>query len=86
MPEQSKFEDQQVAGDVLTSQKFAIGLYNTFAMEATCPDLHKDFLELLKQEHEMQNEIFKLMEGKGWYPIEMAKAEKIEKAKKMFEQ
>ena len=79
------FGDQQIAGDVLTSQKFAIGLYNQFAMEARKPNLHEDFIDILNQEHAMQSEIFKLMEEKQWYPIEMAKSEKIEQAKKCFE-
>ena len=85
MNENFDFKDQQIAGDILTSQKHATELYNQFAVEAKMPELHSDFMEMLNQEHQMQQEIFKLMEEKGWYPIEMAEAEKIEKTKKMFE-
>ncbi len=86
MASNSTFGDQQIAGDILTSQKYATELYNKFALESKMKELHDDFMEILGQEHEIQMEIFKLMEEKDWYPIEMAESQKIEEAKKTFQQ
>ncbi len=85
MNQNSDFKDQQIAGDVLTAQKYTTELYNRFALEAGMKKLHKDFTEILNQEHEIQVEMFELMEAKGWYPIEMAEQKKIQEAKSTFE-
>lgn len=85
MNDNSNFGDQQIAGDVLTSQKYVTELYNKFALEAKMKKLRDDFKEILNQEHEMQIEMFKLMEAKGWYPIETAESKKIEEAKETFQ-
>ncbi len=78
------FKGQQIATDVLTSQKTTTELYNKFALESNMPNLHEDFMEILNQEHEMQMEIFELMKNKGWYPVEFAESKKIEEAQKTF--
>ena len=85
MDKSSSFKDQQIAGDVLSSQKSTTSLYNKFALEANMPKLHDDFMKILTQEHEMQNEMFELMKEKDWYPLEFAESKKIEEAKKTFE-
>lgn len=85
MDTSSSFKDKQIATDVLSSQKSATSLYNTFALEANMPELHDDFMKILIQEHEMQNEMFELMKKKDWYPMEFAESKKIEEAKKTFE-
>jgi spore coat protein CotF len=85
MNNNSNFGDQQIAGDILTSQKYATELYNKFALEAKMKKLHDDFMEIFNQEHEIQTEIFELMEDKNWYPLEMAESQKIEKAKDTFQ-
>lgn len=84
MDQISSFGDQQIAGDVLTSQKYTTELYNKFALEAKKQELRNDFLKILNQEHEIQVEMFELMEEKGWYPIEMAEDKKIEDAINTF--
>ncbi len=79
------FKDQQIAGDVLSSQKSTTELYNKFALESNMPKLREDFMKILNQEHEMQIEMFELMKNKGWYPLEFAESKKIQEAKKIFE-
>lgn len=79
------FKDEQIAADVLSSQKSTTKLYDKFALESNMPQLHKDFMKILEQEHEMQMEMFELMKSKEWYPIESAENQKIQEAKKTFE-
>ena len=85
MGQNSTFKDEQIAGDVLSSQKSTTKLYDKFAVESNMPQLHKDFMKILEQEHEMQIEMFELMKNKNWYPIELAENQKIEEARKTFE-
>lgn len=85
MEDHSSFKDQQIATDVINSQKMTTSLYNTFALESNTPQLHQDFLKILIQEHEIQHEMFELMKNKNWYPLELAESKKIEEAKTKFE-
>ncbi len=64
--------DKEVLGDLLSSQKFATSNYNTFAGECQNTQLRDEFLNILKEEHCIQNEIFQEMSSRGWYQVKNA--------------
>lgn len=41
-------------------------------------------LKILEQEHEIQDDVFKIMHDKGLYPTPEAESKKVEQAKQKF--
>lgn len=81
---QAKFGDKEILTDVLSSQKFVTDGYNTFANECATPALRADFMNILNEEHQIQNEIFTEMQTRGWYPVEAADQNKINQARQKY--
>jgi len=79
------FSDKEMLTDILSSQKFATSGYNTFAGECACPAVKTDFMNILNEEHHIQNEVFKEMQKRGWYPTEAADANKITQVKQKYQ-
>ena len=79
-----QFCDKDILTDILSSQKFVTDGYNTFANECATPAVKSDFMNILTEEHQIQNEIFVEMQKRGWYPTESADADKVNKAKQKF--
>lgn len=77
--------DQEILEDILSSQKHMTGLYNTYSGECEHENLQGDMLNILKEEHNMQYEVFSEMQKRGWYQTTPAEAEKISQAKTKFE-
>ena len=80
----SKPTEKSLITDVLYSQKQITGLYNTAAYESATDSLKSTFMNLLKDEHDIQMDIFKEMHKRGWYPTPAAQNTKIEDAKTKF--
>ena len=78
---QNKFQDQERITDVLTTQKTATDGYNTFANEASDPTVKNTLMTILKEEHDIQHEVFTEMSKRGWYQTEAAEDNKINQAK-----
>jgi len=76
--------DREMLADLLSSQKQAAGMYNTFAGECKCTELRDTFLNLLKEEHQIQSELFCEMHSRGWYPTKEAPVTDISTAKQKF--
>jgi spore coat protein CotF len=83
-PKQSGFSDQDILNDMLTSQKFITGGYNTFANECATPKVRTDFVNILSDEHKIQADVFTEMQARGFYPTETADAAKVNEAKQKF--
>ncbi|MCL2857373.1 MAG: spore coat protein [Oscillospiraceae bacterium] len=82
--QQSSFSDKHIMTDLLSSQKFETGGYNTSANECACPCLRSDIMNILNEEHQIQSEIFGEMQKRGWYPTEAADQSKINQVKQKF--
>lgn len=54
----SKLSDQEMLTDLLSSQKFMTGNYNNYSGECSCDGLRTKMLDILDDEHKIQNEIF----------------------------
>ena len=71
------YDDKEVLGDCLSSQKQITAAYNTFAGECVEPRLRSTFLNILDEEHRIQADIFADLNSKGWYLPEQAEQQKI---------
>ena len=78
------FSDKDILTDALASQKFVTGNYNTFTSECVTPEVRGVFMSILKEEHDIQNEVFTEMQKRGWYQVEPAQEQKLQQAKTKF--
>lgn len=81
---QNMFCDKDMMTDMLSSQKFITESYNSFANECATPAVKSQFINILNEEHQIQNEVFTEMQKRGWYPTEAADQNKINQAKQKF--
>ena len=78
--------DQERMTDFICSEKKMSANYDTFASECVCLPLRDDFLNILNQSHQIQTDLFKIAQSKGWYQVEQAPAQKIDQAVQKFSQ
>jgi len=74
-------QDKELLSDALTTQKMITGHYNKFANECSCKKLREETLNLLREEHDIQHEVFTEMHSRGWYETPTADTQKITQAK-----
>lgn len=80
----ANFCDQDMMKDLLSSQKFITENYNSFANECATPSIKTGFVNILKEEHQIQNDVFSEMQKRGWYPTEAADQNKVNQAKQKY--
>ena len=78
-------DDREILTDMLASQKQISGACNTFGSECTNEDLKCDFLNILRDEQNMQSDVFTDMQRRGWYETPAAQQSKIDAAKTKFQ-
>ena len=78
------YQDKDRMMDALSSQKFLSGIYNESLNEAYHTPVKNCFSGLLEDVHRTQEELFSLMNERGWYPVEDAEAQKVEQARLKF--
>ena len=86
MNEKSQFTDKEVLGDGLAAVKAATSNYNMFSNECAHENVRNCMMDLLKKEHEIQDDIFHMMSAKGYYPTPAAEEKKIAEAKQKYSQ
>lgn len=79
-----QFRDQDIMADLLSSQKYITENYNTYANECVTPTVLTSFMNILKEEHQIQNQVFSEMQNRGWYAPEAADQNKVTQAKQKF--
>ena len=72
------YGEKEALDDALTSVKTATGNYNTFSNECVHENVRNVMLKILEQEHEIQDDVFKIMHDKGLYPTPEAESKKVE--------
>jgi spore coat protein CotF len=80
-----KMGDIDLMNDSLASQKLISDNYNTFANECATPNLRDEFMNILKDEHQIQAELFAEMQKRGWYQIKPADQNLVMQAKQKFQ-
>lgn len=79
------FTEKEILADALTSEKATTGNFNKFANECVHSDLRDTVLQVLNQEHSIQQDVFNMMHQKGYYPTPDAEEKKITEAKQKFQ-
>ena len=82
----SSMTDKQCITDLLSSEKFLAGVYNSFCSEAATVSVRQTLCSLLADEHRIGEELFGEMHARGWYPLETAKEDKLNSVKQKFAQ
>ena len=83
---QTGYSEKDLLGDGLAAAKMATNNYNTFSNECVHTEVREVALKLLKEEHNIQQDVFSMMHEKGYYPTPMADENKVSKAKQKFSQ
>ena len=78
------FSDKDRLQDALASQKFITGNYNMSANECATPAVRGVFMSILKDEHDIQTEVFTEMQKRGWYQVQPADHQKLQQTKTKF--
>ena len=76
--------DQERMTDFICSEKKMSANYDTFASECVSLPLRDDFLKILNQSHQIQTDLFKMAQSKGWYQVEQAPQNKVSQAYTRF--
>lgn len=70
--------DKEIVEDMILSQKMIATAYNTFANECVNQQLRADFLNILRDEHNIQQSVYEQMQKRGWVSTSSAEKEKID--------
>lgn len=79
-------QDKELMDDMLAAQKMATANYSLFANECAGKPLRDDMLSILREEHDIQADLFYQMQSKGWYPTPPAEQQKITETRQKFSQ
>lgn len=80
------YTEKEILGDALSSQKATTALFNTSANECVHEDVRQTLLNILNEEHEIQQDVFNMMHEEGFYPTPSADAKKIQQLKQQYSQ
>lgn len=80
----SIYTDKEVLGDALTIQKTSTCNFNTYSNECVHNNVRETMLNILSEEHEIQNDVFNMMHERGYYPTPTADNKKIEETKAKY--
>lgn len=80
------YTDKEILGDALAAQKSATGQFNMSANECVHEDVRKTMLHILSQEHDIQQDVFKMMHSQGYYPTPAADDQKLSQVKQQYSQ
>jgi len=76
--------DKEMLTDTLQSQKFIESNYNTYANECANKQLKDEFMNILREEHDMSYTVFQEMNQRGWYQTKVADANEVTQAKNKY--
>lgn len=80
----NQFKEKEILSDALAAQKAATNHFNTYSNECVHEDLRNTMLDILAEEHTMQQDVFCSMHERGYYPTPDAAQNKIDEAKQRF--
>ncbi len=77
-------ESKLIMNTLLTVTKEVSDILYHGSIESSTPNIHTTFRNILNETLDIQNEIFKFMEQKGWYTLEQVEQTKIDQVKNKF--
>lgn len=78
------YTEKEILGDALATQKMTTGNFNTYANECVHEDVRQLMMKILKEEHDLAQEVFCMMHEKGFYPTPAAEQTKVDQTKTQF--
>ena len=81
----NNMNDEDILNDVLISYKHLVSCYATALNEASNKNIYKLYYDVFSSSSKMQADLFDLSFKKGWYQLETAEEDKIEKAYNKFD-
>ena len=83
---QSIYTEKEILGDALSTQKATTELFNKSANECVHEDVREVMLDILEEEHEIQQDVFNMMHQQGLYPTPAADEKKVQQLKQQYSQ
>ena len=80
------YTDKEILADGLCAQKSSTALFNTSANECAHNSLRATMLNILSDEHKIQEVVFNMMHQRGFYETPVAEEAKVQQAKQKFSQ
>lgn len=77
-------DDKCIMENILLTTKGMCDLYLHGTIEAATANVHSAFSAALNDTLAMQDNIYKEMSAKGWYPMEQAQQQQLDKVKQKF--
>ena len=78
------FGEKERMHDCLDTEKYLIGMYQTALTESATPEMVQTMTDLLGDSFRMQQQLFREMNSRGWYPVTKAEEQKIAQMKQKF--
>lgn len=80
------YTEKEILGDALSAQKATTALFNTAANECVHGDLRDTLLDILEDEHDIQQDVFDMMHAQGFYPTPEADQKKVMQLQQQYKQ
>ena len=80
----TSMDDKQRMTDLLSTEKYLAGAYNTYRLESATGALKSCLSSIHEDEYAIADEIFSEMSTRGWYPTECAEEQKLQSTKQKF--
>lgn len=80
------YTEKEIFGDALSTQKATTELFNKTANECVHEDLRQTMLDILNDEHDIQQDVFNMMHAEGLYPTPAAEDKKVQQLKAQYKQ
>lgn len=77
-------DDRQLMENMLMLEKGACDLLMHGTIESSSPDVHHAFTCSLNSSLQMQEQIYEKMQQKGWYPVQQAERQKVDRVRQKF--
>ena len=79
------YTEKEILGDALSTQKTTTELFNKVSNECVHEDIRETLLDILEEEHEIQQDVFLMMHEQGLYPTPAADEKKVQQLKQQYQ-
>ncbi len=79
------YTEKEILGDALTTAKATTSHFDTFSNECVHENVRNTMLNILSDEHDIQDDLFHMMSDRGYYPTPEADAKKVDSTKQKYQ-
>ena len=80
------YTEKEVLSDALSAQKACTELFNKASNECVHENVRESLLDILEEEHEIQQDVFCMMHQQGYYPTPEAEDKKVQQLKMQYKE